>query len=217
MAIVLNYGGGRQTAAICALVMQGVLPKPDRIIIADTGRENPTTWDYMRDITGPAMRSIGLEIERIPPRSMYDVWSVRGDTILIPVWLANGTMSSFCSGTWKRDRMDSYLRETGTREGIRWIGFASDEKKRINRLKNSTRTPQWEFRFPLAEMGMTTAEACLAVRRFGWPEPSISSCWMCPRKKNSEWRVIRDVYPDLFEQACVIDEEIREDDEPDHA
>jgi len=212
MTIILNYGGGRQTAAICALVAQGVLPKPDRIIIADTGRENPTTWHYLRDFTRPAMKQIGLEIERIPPRSFYDLWSANGNTILIPVWLANGTMSSFCSGTWKRDRMDSYLRETGTREGIRWIGFAADEKKRINRMKRSDRTPQWQFRFPLAEMGMTTAEACLAVERHGWPIPEVSSCWLCPRKKNREWKLIRDEYPALWEQACIADEEIREED-----
>lgn len=36
---ILNYGGGRQTVAMCILIKRGVLPRPDHIIIADTGRE----------------------------------------------------------------------------------------------------------------------------------------------------------------------------------
>jgi hypothetical protein len=33
--LVLNYGGGRQTVAICILIARGILPKPDRIVIAE--------------------------------------------------------------------------------------------------------------------------------------------------------------------------------------
>ena len=36
---------------------------------------------------------------------------------------------------------------------------------------------------------------------------------MCPNKKNEEWEYIRDHYPDLWQQACEIDAECRENDE----
>lgn len=36
---VFSYGGGVQTAAICALIIQGRLPRPDIIVISDTGKE----------------------------------------------------------------------------------------------------------------------------------------------------------------------------------
>jgi hypothetical protein len=39
---VFNYGGGRQSLAIVVLIMREVLPKPSRIIMADTGRKSPS-------------------------------------------------------------------------------------------------------------------------------------------------------------------------------
>jgi hypothetical protein len=41
---ILSYGGGIQTIAMCVLVAQDRLERPDAIIVADTGREMPTTW-----------------------------------------------------------------------------------------------------------------------------------------------------------------------------
>lgn len=212
MPDILNYGGGRQTVCIVTLILRGELPKPDRIICADTGRENPTTWDYLDRWVTPALKQIGLSVEVIPPKTVYDLWSGTGETILIPVWLANGKMSSFCSGMWKRDRMDTYLRSTGISSGTRWIGFATDERKRIDKLLRSERAPQWKYRFPLTEFCLDSRAACDAVESFGWPLPEISACWLCPLKHNREWRIIRDVYPDLFAEACRIDAEIREED-----
>lgn len=209
---ILNYGGGRQTVCIIVLMLKGVLPKPDRIICADTGRENPTTWEYLEKWVNPALEEIGLSVEVIPPASVYDLWSGTGNTVLIPVWLADGKMSSFCSGTWKRDRMDSYLRGTGVKSGTRWIGFATDERKRINRILQSERAPQWRYRFPLTELFLDSRAACDVIEAYGWPLPERSSCWMCPLKRNAEWRIIREHYPLLFEEACRIDNEIREED-----
>jgi hypothetical protein len=58
-----SYGGGVQTAAIAALVIQGKLPVPDVTVIADTGRERTTTWEYLWDVVNPAlMREVGIEV-----------------------------------------------------------------------------------------------------------------------------------------------------------
>ncbi len=39
MTITMSYGGGKQTVAIVTLILEGKLPKPDFMVIADTGRE----------------------------------------------------------------------------------------------------------------------------------------------------------------------------------
>lgn len=207
---ILNYGGGRQTICIVTLILRGVLEKPDRIICADTGRENPTTWDYLNKWVQPALADIGLQVEVIPPTTVYDLWSGTGNDVLIPAWTADAKLSSFCSGTWKRDRMDSYLRSTGVTAGTRWIGFATDERRRINKILGSERAPQWKYRFPLTELLLNSDAACAAVESYGWPLPNVSACWMCPHKRNREWKIIRDTYPVLFAEACQFDEEIRE-------
>jgi hypothetical protein len=56
---------------------------------------------------------------------------------------------------------------------------------------------------------MSTKDCVDAVIAAGLPEPDVSACWMCPNQRNKEWRKLRDSFPDLFEAACVMDEEIR--------
>src|SRR5205823_5953839 len=46
-ATVLAYGGGTQTVGMCLLVGTGSLPRPDRIVMADTGREVRSTFAYL--------------------------------------------------------------------------------------------------------------------------------------------------------------------------
>jgi hypothetical protein len=50
-------------------------------------------------------------------------------------------------------------------------------------------------------------------RRWPAPAPPPSACWMCPNKPNEEWRYLRDNYPAAFDQACVLDEEVRAEDQ----
>jgi hypothetical protein len=64
--IVWSYDGGVQSVAIGVLIREGVLPGPDLAVIADTGRERRTTWDYLRDVMQPYLDAIGLKIQVAP-------------------------------------------------------------------------------------------------------------------------------------------------------
>jgi 3'-phosphoadenosine 5'-phosphosulfate sulfotransferase (PAPS reductase)/FAD synthetase len=209
---VLNYGGGRQTAAIIVLILRGVIERPGKIIMANTGRENQSTWDYLAKHVQPALAGIGMQVEVIDPPKIPLLTYGADDKPIIPVYTADGKMSPFCSGNWKRDRMNSYLASIKWPGRERWIGFSANEKKRINRMVSSERPDKYTFRFPLAEMFMTTEDCLAIVEKWGWPQPSVSSCWMCPHKKNEEWARVRDSEPEHWEEACRIDEELREED-----
>ena len=45
-ADILSFGGGTQSTAVVELILQGKLTRPERIVMADTGREASETWDY---------------------------------------------------------------------------------------------------------------------------------------------------------------------------
>ena len=204
MTEILNYGGGRQTAAMCELIRTDRLPRPDRIVIADTGREKPSTWEYLAEIVQPRMASVGLTVE-IAPRSLayVDLYGHNGD-LLLPVYTPTGKLPAFCSNEWKQRVVTRYLRQQGVEEHTSWIGFAWDERSRIKGTEGR--------RFPLVEMGLTKADCRQIITDAGMPMPPPSSCWMCPNMGNSEWRYIRDHYPDAWTQACALDEEIRDED-----
>ena len=61
MKKIWSYGGGKQSAAIAALILQDRLPKPDLIVMADTGRERSSTWRYLDGVIGPSLDQVGLE------------------------------------------------------------------------------------------------------------------------------------------------------------
>lgn len=211
-AIVFNYGGGRQTVAMCLLIGKGVLRKPDRIVMADTSREKPTTFEYLEKYTRPFMREHGMEIEIAERRhAKVDMHSHKGE-LLIPVYTQTGKLSAFCSGEWKRDVVERHLRETGVTGGTNWLGFAFDERKRWSRSMGSERHNH-TVECPLVDLMMTTADCLALIRKHGWPEPHVSACWMCPNQKNKEWAWTKEHRPDLFAEACRIDGEVREEDE----
>lgn len=209
-ATVLSYGGGRQTVAICLLIAKGVLPKPDRIVMADTSREKPTTFEYLEKYTRPFMREHGLEIEIAERRhAKVDMHSHKGDLIL-PVYTEHGKSNAFCSGEWKRDVVERHLREQGITGGTSWIGFAFDERRRWSNAMGTTRHNH-KIECPLVDLMITTATCLALIKKQGWPMPHVSACWMCPNQKNKEWAWTKENRPDLFNEACRIDEEIRND------
>ena len=63
---IWNNGGGTQSAAIAALLVTGILPKPDLAVIADTGRERSSTWDYLNAYVSPALASVGVPMSTEP-------------------------------------------------------------------------------------------------------------------------------------------------------
>jgi len=90
-AEVLSYGGGRQTVAICVLIAQGKLPRPERIVMADTGREATSTWEYLDAHVRPLLRAaVGLEVE-VAGHELATVDLYHGeDRLLIPAFTRDG-------------------------------------------------------------------------------------------------------------------------------
>lgn len=225
---IFNYGGGRQTVAILLLIKRGIISKPDRVVIADTGRENPSTWEYREQVAEPLAQTIGLTIEIAPRLLAYvDLYGHNGD-LLLPVWTRSGKLSAFCSDEWKASVVSRYLHLTALgytpeqiaqlphstvraamkqRLGqtyIHWIGFALDERQRVK--------SQSGRRYPLLEIGLTKRDCRQIIADADLPEPPPSSCFICANKSNTEWRYLRDCYPAAFAAACELDEEIRAED-----
>lgn len=216
--IVWSYGGGTQTAAIAVLVLQGRLPRPHRIVMADTAREATATWDYLADVVEPALAAEGMRVEIAShDLATVDLWGgAASDSLLIPAYTTQkgrtSKLPTFCSNEWKRRPVERYLRAVGygPKNPVQmWLGMSTDE---IERMKASP-TPWIDHKYPLCFDVPTSRQECKRlVTAHGWPEPPKSSCWMCPHRSNAQWRDLRDNYPDDFEAACALDEAIRRTD-----
>jgi len=226
MVEIFSSGGGTQSTAIAALIVQGRLPKPDFVVIADTGREMPTTWEYMDHVTAPALRAIGVEVHRVSkdqygePGCLGD-YSKRGTgDLLLPVFSNIGgtasKLSAFCSDKWKVVVVSNFLsREHGLTPSKyrKWIGFSRDETNRVLRKMNGVDYKRGLIRFPLVhDVPTRRHEAIRIVEKMGWPQPPRSRCWMCPNQSDMEWAEVQTDYPHLFERAIALDETIRQRD-----
>jgi hypothetical protein len=203
---ILSYGGGTQTAAMCVLVAQGKLPRPDYVIAADTGREMPTTWEYADTYMRPLLASVGLDLHIAGHElSTVDVYSGNGD-LLVPAYTDTGKLPTYCSNEWKQRVVKRYATKTlGCTPNITtWIGFSLDEVKRIKNEEGR--------RYPLIDLMLTAADCKHIIEAAGLPLPRKSRCWMCPHQHNAEWREVRDNAA-LWQQAIKLDQEIRDNDE----
>jgi 3'-phosphoadenosine 5'-phosphosulfate sulfotransferase (PAPS reductase)/FAD synthetase len=216
MIEVFSSGGGTQSACISAMICDGVLPRPDLAVIADTGREHGEVWRYLDGVIGPAFAEIGLEIVRVKKEEFatVDLWSKgKGGTVL-PVFTANAGQAAInCSNEWKRRVIDRYLRTRGCKKSKvrKWIGFSTDEGNRYTRMLLSEDGLAGLVRFPLIQDVPTSRKGAKAyVLKKGWPLPPRSACWMCPMHSKDEWEHLKRNHPDEFEKAVLLERELRE-------
>lgn len=219
MMQVFSSGGGTQSVAIAALIVQGRLPKPDCAVIVDTERERQVVWDYHHTYVEPALASVGVTIHRVP-KSRYatvDLFGGKnGDSLLLPVFTNQsagepGKMPGFCSNEWKVRVLERFLREEHgipTADQRRWIGFSLDEMKRALRMMKGADYAAGRVHFPLIEaVPMRRAQSIrFVMEEMGWPEPPRSACWNCPNQSDAEWISLP---PDEFAAAVALEREFR--------
>lgn len=222
--VVMSYGGGWQSVAMCVLVAEGRLPRPDLIGIADTGREIGSTWEYLHTVTQPYLARVGLAVEIVPHSlARVDLCNKSGLT-LMPCYTkteaginlfgemsyAEGRLAAFCSGEWKRDVMERWLRSKGVKRCEQWIGYSLDE---VWRVKGDHRA--WcRRRHPLIELRVTRKGCGEIIRAAGLPMPKKSRCYCCPHQTTEEWQEVRG-RPDDFAAAVAVEDEVNRTD-PDH-
>lgn len=207
-------GGGVQSAAIAALIVQGYI-RPDLAVIVDTEREQSTTWEYMDQVIAPALASVGVTLHRVKksafePRDLYG--GSGGDTLLVPAFTTQGgdigKLSNYCSSYWKREVVKRWANAQGVQAVDNWLGISVDE---MGRMANG-RGQKWRNVYPLIERRMNRGDCIALVRRMGWPPAPRSSCYHCPNHTQEEWRDIRENKPSDWAAAVLLDRDIRKRD-----
>lgn len=210
---VWSCGGGTQSGAIAALIGDGRLPKPDISVMVNTGRERSGTWPFVNDFIRPQLAQVGAELIVIPsleadgePVSLF----AADGLILLPGFTTQisgsvGKLSAFCSGTWKRDPQERYLRSLGVETATQWIGISRDELKRLR----GQHRPWLKITYPLVfTIPMRRIDCVQLIRSKGWVGPiPHSACWMCANANDGEWQDLKRDWPEDFEAACLLEEE----------
>lgn len=121
-----SCGGGRQSAGIAALIVEGQLPKPDHVAMVALEREFRQVWPYVNRYIRPALNALGIPFTAIA-RKDYSTAGFfggrEGRSLLLPAYSdlsgSPSKLSEFCSGKWKRDVMTSPRAGGATRPSSR--------------------------------------------------------------------------------------------------
>jgi hypothetical protein len=208
-----SCGGGRQSAGIAALIVEGKLPQPDHVCMVALEWEVRSVWPYVNRYIRPALSKLGVPFTAIP-RTAYDghgfFAGTDGLTPLLPVYSdksgVKSKLSEYCSGKWKRDVAVRWAAEQADwkiRGLDNWVGISADEKGR----RRGQRRKWFKPVYPLLDWRRATVQECLtAVERVGWPAPPRSRCRHCPNQSDAEWM---ELTAEEFDAACALEDEVR--------
>lgn len=207
--IVWSCGGGRQSAALGVLIVQGQIPKPDIAVIVDTEREKSSTWSYYHSTLRPALAGVGVDLKRLRKSDFATVDLYRNNDLLIPAFTTQrgqvSKLPTFCSNEWKQRVVRRYLRSIHVEQCDLYLGISTNE---ADRMKDSGL--QWlRHVYPLIDLELSVSDCEDIVKLAGWPAASPSACWMCPNQNQSEWLSMSE---SDFEMAQKFEREVQKHD-----
>ncbi|MDE2096994.1 MAG: hypothetical protein KGL39_07095 [Patescibacteria group bacterium] len=232
MLTALSFSGGKGSTAVLAMVLDGVLPRPQNFIVcnADPGMENTQTYDYVASYERECVRA-GIPFLRTK-RNLFEEllllkfeWTQkRFDTP--PLWTRDrktgkkGRLLQKCTQAYKIAPMDRAIR--GWMEAclgvsskskrlapgtlVKYIGFSADEWHRIKETKQK----YVAFDYPLINRNIANAGIADYFKNANRPLPPRSVCNACFANDVPYFREMFEQRPTDWEQAVAIDESVRD-------
>ncbi|MFD5111665.1 hypothetical protein ACFWNG_05010 [Streptomyces sp. NPDC058391] len=219
---MLSLGAGIQSSALLALSAEGILPKVNYAIFADTGWEPQAVYSHLDRLENQIAEPAGIPILRVSSGN------IRADALdpdhrfaSMPLYVLNkdgrpGMTRRQCTGEYKIKPIKKKIREIlgyaypqRIPKGVfveQWIGISTDE---FHRAKDA------DVRYmrnvhPLIDMGWSRGDCLRYLTSLGLADTPKSSCLGCPFHGNAQWRNIRDTSPDEWQDVVEFDAAIRQ-------
>ena len=222
---VLNLGAGVQSSCLALMAERGELPggvRPDVAVFADTGWEPPSVYEHLEWLKGQLRFPVETVSAGNIRENLMEGRQPDGKPYLgIPAHLVkpDGKRSIArrqCTDDYKIKPIQSWIRQwLGVPKGKlvpkrlqveMWMGISADE---IERQKDS-RDVWIDKRYPLIEIGASRSQL-LTWFMDNYPGRYLprSACVGCPYKGDSEWKWLKETYPDSFQEAVEVDSALR--------
>lgn len=211
------------------MACEGVIPKPDVAIFADTGWEPKAVYDHL-DRLDLEMQRHGIPLVRVSKGSLREGLLNEGARFaaipyhtINPATGAHGIGTRQCTSEYKIGPIAKHLRMMlGAKppnyrsvprgnHAVQLVGFSTDEVHRANKVKDSHGVLYLSTEYPLLDLGMSRKDCQRWLTARGWTTQK-SACIGCPYHGNAMWRDMRDNDPVSWQDAVLVDRVIRERD-----
>jgi hypothetical protein len=233
----LSFSGGKQSTCILHMILRGEykIETPLIVLNSDPGMENSKTYPIIDEMEEKC-HSAGIEFIRVRRNLFEELMSLKSDIRNgvktrfdnPPFFTKNretgkrGRLKQGCTQAYKIAPMDRAMRkwmEENLKIGIKnkrigknvvnkMIGFSNDEWMRIK--EDDTGREYSFFSYPLIEMKMGEREIVKYYLDRNLKIPSRSVCNACFSNDLDTFKEMCLNRPIDFEQACLVDDEIRD-------
>ncbi|MFF0740619.1 hypothetical protein ACFYVL_09470 [Streptomyces sp. NPDC004111] len=205
-----------------ALSAEGILPKVDYAIFADTGWEPAAVYAHLDRLEQEIAKPAGIPVLRVSAGNIRnDALNPEKRFASMPLHVLNkdgkpGMTRRQCTGEYKVKPIKKTIRDLlGHPYPARipkdvwveqWIGISTDE---FHRAKDSD-VQYMRNRHPLiTEMNWSRSDCTRYLSSIGLAETPKSSCLGCPFHGNAQWRNLRDSSPEEWQDVVEFDAAIR--------
>ncbi|MFF3332747.1 hypothetical protein ACFYWX_24825 [Streptomyces sp. NPDC002888] len=205
-----------------ALSAEGVLPKVDYAIFADTGWEPRAVYSHLDRLEREIAKPAGISVLRVSSGNIRkDALDPDHRFASMPLYILNkdgrpGMTRRQCTGEYKIKPIKKKVREllgyphpARVPKGVfveQWVGISTDE---FHRAKDAD-VKYMRNRHPLiADMNWSRTDCIRYLTSLGLADTPKSSCLGCPFHGNTQWRHIRDNSPEEWEDVVDFDMAIR--------
>ena len=217
---VLSLGAGVQSTALALMAARGeVVPMPDFAVFADTGWEPREVYDHLDWLMDELPYPVHVTSNGNIYKDLKDS-ATEGSRIANPPFYTQsakgekGILKRGCTTEYKVIPVIRKIREVmGFQKGQRikdlhctnWMGISLDEASRMKESGEKWITHRW----PLIEKRMNRHDCLLWMEKNEYPKPPRSACVGCPYHSNDYWRHLKKNSPDEWDEACDMDDLIR--------
>lgn len=190
---ILSFGGGVQSSALVALLLQDRYPcaPPQEVWFCDPRSEQPQTYTWIADVIRPALASatipfLLLERHTSPSRGPDLMQSFQRNAAY-PL-----RSNRVCTIEWKVRVMAAEARRRGWHAKDhppveKHLGISLDELHRARTTGGREATHE-TLRYPLIEARLFRDDCIDICHAFFGKAPVKSGCWWCKYQSEADWR-----------------------------
>ena len=189
MGNTISLSGGKDSTAMLLMMLEKKIPV-DHIVFFDTGWEFPGMSEHLDKLE----KYIGREIISLKPnKSFEELFDKYGFPSLKGRW---------CT-TYKRDTLSKFSNQY--KPNTQWIGFSSDESKRIKKTIG--------YNYPLVDWKVTEEDALKYCyeKGFDWgglyEKYNRVSCWNCPLQSLKDLKALWLYFPEYWKRLLEMQEQ----------
>ncbi|MFD9327820.1 hypothetical protein [Streptomyces sp. NPDC060065] len=205
-----------------ALSAEGIIPKVDYAIFADTGWEPEAVYSHLERLEREIAEPAGIPVLRVTSGNIRrDALDPDHRFASMPLYILNkdgrpGMTRRQCTGECKIKPIKKKVRELlgypyplRIPKGVfveQWVGISTDE---FHRAKDAD-VKYMRNRHPLIDLNWSRADCIRYLTSIGLADTPKSSCLGCPFHGNAQWRNIRDSSPQEWADVVAFDAAIRQ-------